>query len=221
MSPSEVTTLLAELVSAYSASNPNGAGRLSEDTRVTYVECLYDLDFEAAKVSVRDLIRHNKFFPTVAEIRDAVIQRRTGLEEPELAWGAVMVALRKHGRSRRPCFFNVATEAAVLTIGWNHLCDSDESSLTAIRAHFFRIYESARKRINLAVEDGSIQLGSATARAEALRAAGHDEPELIFIAPGEDPKLPPAVAEMRFRQAGDVVGKVIARIDLDPKEGKK
>lgn len=220
MRESEVLRLLAELSAAWAACNPNGAGAMPEETRVLYVEHLHDLDFEATRDAIRFIIRGSNFFPSVAHIRSAVVERRSGLPEPEIALGEVLVALRKFGRDRKPVFFNAATEAAVHALGWANLCNSDESSMPANRAHFMRLYEACRKRIHLAIEDGSVELGTGTARRDALRAAGVNEPETIFVAPGEDPMLPPAVAEMRFRSPGDVVGKVIARIDLDPQEKK-
>jgi len=149
-----------------------GPGRLQR-----YGELLQDLELEAAVAAVRRVVAKSEWFPSVAAIRKEVAATTVDTyPEPELAWGEVLRAIRRHGMNREPEFDNPHTAAAVDAMGWRELCLSEEGDAT-VRAQFREAYRASRER---AVNDARVpaiartpeqrkRLGSATSIGSALR----------------------------------------------------
>ncbi len=138
---------VAGLVAALTAAFPRA--EIGENTVRVYIDMLADLDFDEAQAAVKKLMATSTFFPSIAEIRQAVADLRTRhLPEPEEAWEEVMRELRRVGGYLDiygPLQFSCEeVRRAVKAIGWQTLCMSE--SIGVERAHFLRIYDTFRRR---------------------------------------------------------------------------
>jgi hypothetical protein len=130
----EVQKLVAVLLAAFPSA------RITEGTSAVYESMLADLDHRLANAAVQSLIATARFMPTIAEIRDAVVElqrgpRRAGGD----AWGDVLRAVSTVGRYRFPSFDDGAVAAAVDALGWQNICDSENQ--VADRARFIELYD--------------------------------------------------------------------------------
>lgn len=120
---------------------------LPEETIRIYQRLLADLDFDLLKAATLQCATMCKFFPTVAEIRDAATEIVTMAEHiptPIEAWGEVIQAIRKiGGNSFRPDFSHPMIDELVKHFGWHALCTSDHSF--ADRARFMDAYADMLK----------------------------------------------------------------------------
>jgi hypothetical protein len=88
-----------------------------------------------------------KFLPTIPEIRELAAEIVGGhLPDGDEAWGEVMDQIRAVGSSASPSFSHDAIAKVVHAMGWRELCASDNQ--VADRAHFLRLYGSARQRLD-------------------------------------------------------------------------
>lgn len=108
------------LVVMLSASWPRQ--EIQQATLEVYALALADLDHGVAKAAVLQLMQTSRFFPTIAEIREAAVQTRVSLPTPEEAWGVVHRAIGKHGSYREPLFDCDEIQLATDAIGWQELC---------------------------------------------------------------------------------------------------
>lgn len=163
----EVAQLVAVLADAYPRAP------VSVETVKVYESLLADLEFEVTQQAVARLIATSKWFPTIAEIRAAVVEircgpRRSGVE----AWGDVVKAIRFLGAYRLPTFDDPLVAECVRTAGWVNLCRSDNDA--ADRARFIELYEALREREHLDQVAGrklTLRIGGGALRG-GLRPAG-------------------------------------------------
>lgn len=135
----EVAEIIAILARAYPNSN------VSEGTSAVYEATLADLEFELTKRAVLRLITLNKWFPTVAEIREAVTDlhhgpKRLGAE----AWCDVGLEIRRTGYIGEPAFADPLVAECVAAIGWRSLCLGTNEA--ADRARFIELYDGLHAR---------------------------------------------------------------------------
>ena len=120
---------------------------LPNETISIYQRLLADLDFDLLKAATLQCATMCKFFPTVAEIRDAATEIVTMAEHIPTsieAWGEVVQAIRDiGGNSPRPNFSHPMIDELVKHFGWYALCASDHSF--ADRARFIDAYEAKLK----------------------------------------------------------------------------
>jgi len=127
-----------------SASYPNY--NLSRETIIIYQRTLSDIDDEVLENAVLHLITTSKFFPTVAEIRDAafsIIANKSSLPSSYEAW---QEAISHCHRGEYRNYSHPLIEKAAMIIGveyWRNMNVDDEMPT---RAHFFKIYESLLSR---------------------------------------------------------------------------
>ncbi len=131
-----------EIVQTFSIAFPNAS--LPPETIVLYCDMLADLPYDAAKTAVMKIIKTAKFFPTIAEIREATLRQMPGVNPPTPpeAWANVADQLQQCGTWHTPAFAHPLIAQAVRTMGWYDLCRS-ENPMTD-RAHFLRIYGDLR-----------------------------------------------------------------------------
>lgn len=91
---------LAVCVAGLAAAYPRQA--IQRETVSVYVRALRDLPVQHVEAAVLTLITESVFFPTVAEIRAAVLDRTHPLPEPEEAWEQVVAWLARRGK-RETC----------------------------------------------------------------------------------------------------------------------
>lgn len=118
---------------------------IQQATLEVYAWALADLDFELAQAAVKRLVQTSRFFPTVAEIREAAIRGRVSLPAPEEAWGIVRRAIGRYGSYRKPSFDCDEIDAAVSDIGWGALCLAEEAD-PSHRARFCAAFAARASR---------------------------------------------------------------------------
>jgi hypothetical protein len=127
------------------AAFPQSEGKQSEERLQLYKQMLLDLDFSEAKAAVIRVIQGSKFLPTIAEIRAAARDLRTGLRRTGMeAWGDVINAIRYVGSYRSPRFEDQRVAKVVECMGWQELCLGDNES--SLRARFIEAYEAISDR---------------------------------------------------------------------------
>jgi hypothetical protein len=140
--PSESMRLVAKLAAAYPHAKL-GTGEQLRNTLQVYAEMLQDLDYETTARAIAGHLAESKYFPTIAEIRQAVAAAKVDQPPGELAWSEVLAAVSKFGIYRTPVFANPCTAIAVSNVGWKAICNS--TTIGVERAHFLRAYEQARQ----------------------------------------------------------------------------
>jgi hypothetical protein len=148
----KITQALAILTAAY----PNN--KITGETIRVYQITLQDIPGDVLEKAILHLTTTNKFFPTIAEIRDAAYLIMVGTNKiPSAyeAWGEVQNEIARCGdyfrytiQTNTPAYSHPLIELAVKKLGYKQLCYSD--NLVADRAHFFKVYESLYQR---AVDD--------------------------------------------------------------------
>lgn len=122
---------------------------------------LSDLELEAAALQH---VAHCKWFPTVAELRDAILTISTHDEPaPEEAWGIATRRVRGAELSSYPLI-----QEAIRIMGSHYFSMRLEENEGVDRAHFFRIYETLRRRRN----DNAMMLPEVREAARRLSAGG-------------------------------------------------
>jgi hypothetical protein len=138
MTPRQADTLLQALAAAY-PRHP-----FSKGTRSLYMAFLVGLDYEAAHNGVKRHIATSKWFPTVAEIRDAAAAESAPALEADQAWPEVLAAVSRYGRNKTPEFADPMISKAVDAVGWDAICNS--TNIGVERAHFLRAFDAIRRR---------------------------------------------------------------------------
>jgi len=107
---------------------------------------LTDIDDEDFMAAILHLCRtREKIWPDenlVAVIRNQI--ERNLEDSAEEAWGKVLKEM--NGGWANPIFVNPKIKAAVEVLGWKTICGTTEKDMNTLRAHFFRTYESIKKR---------------------------------------------------------------------------
>lgn len=128
----------------------------SKDRIKLWVALLRDLDYPTAMASVVSWVATEKWPPAPAEIRERCLEvTGQGLPDGDEAWEEVRAQITKVGSKRGmldyrtgeqifPAWSNVLVGQVADRMGWDELCGSDND--VADRAHFLRMYASARER---------------------------------------------------------------------------
>ena len=146
MQPTEFMQLWTVLTSAYPTFKTPAA------TIEVYALALSDLDYPLAEAAVLDAVSKSKFFPTIAEIREAAARLLVGADSaPQAleAWGKVKQAVEifgRHGWAGAQKFLDERTAATIRAIGWLSFCDSEVSEEMSWRARFVELYDQYQRR---------------------------------------------------------------------------
>lgn len=112
------------------------------DLQILWCELLKDLDGELLRAAALQHVATSKWFPSVAELREAAADivnpdhRLTAME----AWGEVVSQIRSIGSYGRPQFSNPIIRRMVSDMGWANLCASEMP--VADRARFIDGYQA-------------------------------------------------------------------------------
>lgn len=145
--------LIEMLLTAFSAQK--SIQGMPKETIDLYTAFMTYLPFEAGKMAIMKLITNNNFFPTIAEIKEAVnsfAQTDNTLPSPEDAWEEVRKNLDIYHAPKWSC---PAIEKAVKVMGYRNLCVSQYPGHD--REQFMKIYGAYRQREQDRVENESIR----------------------------------------------------------------
>jgi hypothetical protein len=142
MKPAEIAELLTLIAAAWPRFEPDDA------KVILWSELFADVDFEVAKVALKKLMLLNTFPPSVAELRQAVmdVKMPDKLSAPE-AWGLTLKAIHIYGYYREAEALESLPEQVaevVRWMGWQSICMSD--NVDVVRGQFMRMYETQQKR---------------------------------------------------------------------------
>lgn len=145
MTANEVKKLLAWAV----ANFPQLQERDMRPTAELWARMLADVPYEVAEKALMKVLATAKYFPTVAEMREAVAEL-TSPQVPDAmdAWGEVVRAIRNYGYYRQEealASLSPITRKVVENIGWQEICLSEEPDV--IRGQFRMAYEVYAKRV--------------------------------------------------------------------------
>lgn len=141
-----------ELVTIAAAAFPHMQEKDLRPTAQLWAQMLGDLDYRVAKAALTKVLSTARYWPTIAEIREAAAEIKpteSGLPSPEAAWEEVLAQVRKVGWIGEPTWSHPAVGRAALALygSWQNLCASlTEERMAADRAHFMRIYETMTRR---------------------------------------------------------------------------
>lgn len=136
------------LLGIATANFPSMQQRDMKPTAVLWEKSLSDIPYDVAEKAVLKVLSTSKFFPTIAEIREAAVQltqpRRLDAIE---AWELIVQAIRKYGVYREAAALkslpdDVAEMARRFT--WWELCMNENPD--TLRAQFRMAWETQSKR---------------------------------------------------------------------------
>jgi hypothetical protein len=112
------------------------------ETVALYARQLADLDEVAVIDAIERLIRTSRFFPTIAEIREAAVAGGATEGLAELAWAEVTREARRVGwnptgrryggvrhEPEKPVFTSAITVAAVESLTWKLICHGEQAEI--------------------------------------------------------------------------------------------
>jgi len=118
-----------------------------------WYSALQDMEDDELRAAVNDYVKTGKFAPMPADLWDRVRTMREA-QNPQLtaeeAWTIVYRDISRLGYYAEPEYDDRKLEAAKNSIGWETLCDLNDNTLMATRAHFLRIYGSFTQREKVA-----------------------------------------------------------------------
>lgn len=118
-----------------------------EEALAGYLLALSDIDIALLrKASAHALRTGQSRMPTPGELRRLALQVITGpIPVADEAWGEVQLAIRRHGRCRRPDWSHPLIGRVIAEIGgWRRVCDSDDP--TGDRIAFRKAYDAVTTR---------------------------------------------------------------------------
>jgi len=144
MDKKEITNLLG----LAAANFPNIQGKDLRPTAVLWEKMLSDMPYDVAENALIRVLATAKFFPTVAEIREAaVINTQPQILTAGEAYEKVLKAIRNFGSYKEAealASLDPLTCKATQAIGWRSLCLSEEPDI--IRAQWRKAYEALAQR---------------------------------------------------------------------------
>lgn len=141
---------IINLLGIATANFPNLQQKEMKPTAILWEKALADIPYDVAEKAVIKVLSTSKFFPTIAEIREAmaqITQPRT-LDAME-AWGLINEAIRKFGYYRQKEameFLPDEVREMVKRFTWRELCLSE--NIETLRAQFRMAWETQSKRRN-------------------------------------------------------------------------
>jgi hypothetical protein len=116
---------------------------IGTDMVETWSEFFGDFTPEEGAHAIREHITESPHFPAISDIRKRAASARVSQVDVSAAWTEVRKAFGSVGRYGYPKWSSPAIAAAVETIGWIELCNTQEVDMPTVRAQFER-YLKAR-----------------------------------------------------------------------------
>lgn len=139
---------IINLLGIATANFPSSQQKDMKPTAVLWEKALADISYEVAENALIKVLSTSRFFPTIADIREAVAQitQPRSLDAME-AWGLIGEAIRKYGYYRQKEAMEFLPDDVVEMVKqftWNDLCLSEEPEI--LRAQFRKAWEIRSKR---------------------------------------------------------------------------
>lgn len=163
---SKIIKILTPYLSAYPSCKMKSSGLM------VYARALQSVPLDELDAAMLRLMRTSKYFPTVAEILEAVQVQRNVISGNDVsgagaAWREAMNLVKSIGPYGRWTFSNPAVERAVKNFGKMELCELKTDEMNTARAQFMRIYTAEEGR-----EKGRREVKEALAALPRNQAAG-------------------------------------------------
>lgn len=112
---------------------------------------LSDIEPEVLSVGVAHCIKHCKYMPTIAEIRESCQNALSIASDKQTmgsaeAWKKVQRAIASVGYTGTPHFNDEALQAVVERFGWREICMTPVDDTAILRAQFRKAYEEGTAR---------------------------------------------------------------------------
>lgn len=120
----------------------------TKESASLWYEELKDIDAGLAMVAVKKYVQTNKWAPTIADIRENVVDVTAPKEDWSSGWEQVIKAIGRYGyynEHEALESMDEITRTATKRLGWKMICQSEQTDLTAIRANFRMIYEQIQQ----------------------------------------------------------------------------
>lgn len=130
-----------------------------ESSATVWYAMLKDLTYEQVVTAVQKHAMTNKWTPSIAELREQVVDIQADGSDWSDGWQEVLTAVRRFGYSDEAGAMesmSPMTREVVKRLGWMQICGSEQDDLTAIRANFRMIYEQKK---NKAKEEAQLPIG--------------------------------------------------------------
>lgn len=160
---------VVQLVTAAAACFPMMQTKELDPVNAAWFDMLGDLPFDLATASLKKVLSTAKFFPTVAEIREAAASLKPqDMPDAELAWAEVWKAITTHGWTDTPESLKSADDTTVFMTfsvpwdfshpviakvvkamwgSWAATCRECQTETAGVqRAQFQRMYQTMTKR---------------------------------------------------------------------------
>jgi hypothetical protein len=146
MNRKEIINLLA----IATANFPNLQTKDMQPTAVLWEKALKDLEYPTAEKALVKVLSTSKFFPTVADVREAAAQiTNPRVMDAMEAWGLIIKAIRKFGMYRQKEGLEslpADVRAMAERFTWRELCLNENPD--TLRAQFRMAWETQSKREN-------------------------------------------------------------------------
>lgn len=110
---------------------------------------LRDLSYDQVKTALMKHAMTSKWTPTIAELREQVVDIQTDGADWSDGWKEVLTAIRRFGYANEAGAMesmSPMTREVVKRLGWMQICGSETDELMAIRANFRMIYEQKQNK---------------------------------------------------------------------------
>jgi hypothetical protein len=135
----------ARVVAVLMAHWPNHPIPNPDATIAAYQLGLSDVPYQLGMAAAEKAIRTSRFFPTVAELRDIILDTLLDFPSAEEAWGEIKRGFSYGGIYGEPEWSCMPVAQAVRAIGWRVLCTSPEGG-SDMAERFTLTYRTYRKR---------------------------------------------------------------------------
>ncbi len=136
MTKKEALALITMIQMAYPRQN------LGEKTVEVYANFIQDLDYKVAEKAIAQHIRNERWFPTIAEIREACVELAHDIPSTEEAMEVIRTAVRRHDYGA--IVQNDVFRRAVATVGFDKIGYSEYPE--PLYRQVKDAYENIRKR---------------------------------------------------------------------------
>jgi len=139
---------IINLLGIATANFPNMQNKDMQPTAVLWEKSLSDIEYRVAEAALIKVLSTSRFFPTIADIREAVSQ----LTQPKVmdamdAWGLVGQAIKRYGYYNEGKAMEMLPEdvrAMVKQFSWKELCHSE--NVDTLRAQWRMAWDTQSKR---------------------------------------------------------------------------